>query len=360
MTPMTPARRAPHLLKALLLVVLMTAASFAQAADKTGYLGVHLQDLDSSMRTALQMGDESGVLINDVVDEGPAAKAGLEDGDVIVKFGKTKIEDSDALVEAVRDAQPGEKVELTILRGGKKKNVDVEIGERDDDVMVWTHPQLKMMKDGEGPHGFRWFQGKDGDGDIEIMTDGDADVFFDGEDLAFFGNNDRGYLGIHLDNLNEQLGKYFEVDGGEGVLVTEVVEDSPAQKAGLKAGDVIVELDGAKIASTKELHQAMAKTEAEQKIKVTVSRKGDRKSFDVTLGEMPENEFFGQMKVLGGDDGHFQVRAPRMRMHRIERDGQPGQRRIVIEKQSDEMDDLRDEMQSLKKELKELKEELKK
>lgn len=357
MTAMNPARPAPFLLRSLLLIALLTLAGAVQAGETSGYLGVQLQDLKPALRTALQMDDETGVLVSEVVEDSPAQKAGLKDGDVILKYGDVEVEDSGDLSAAVRKTEPGQKVELTILRGGKTKKMDVEIGEMDQDF-VWTHPELKMLKDGDGPHGFRWIQRGDDGEDIEIITDGEASVFFD-DDVAIFPGRDRGYLGIHLDDLNEQLGKYFEVDGGEGVLVTEVVEDSPAAKAGLKAGDVIVELDGGKIASTSDLHEAMAGTRPEQEMKVKVLRKGDDKSFDVTLGEMPEQDFFSLRKGKGAGN-HFTVRAPRMRMERIERDGLPQQRRIIIEKQSDEMDSLRDEMKALKKELQELKDELKK
>ena len=71
-------------------------------------------------------------------------------------------------------------------------------------------------------------------------------------------------MGVNLDDLNEQMGEYFGVEGGKGALVTEVVEDSPAAKAGLKAGDVIVKLGEKDIDSSAALHKAMADTEPER------------------------------------------------------------------------------------------------
>jgi len=83
------AKRAPLLLMTLLFLI---AAPLAMADDDSGYLGVMLQDVSPSMAKALQLGDQTGVLINQVVEDSPAAKAGLQDGDVIVAFEGKSLE----------------------------------------------------------------------------------------------------------------------------------------------------------------------------------------------------------------------------------------------------------------------------
>ncbi len=107
----------------------------------SGYLGVMLQDLSPAMAKALQLGDQSGVLVSDVVDDSPAAKAGLQDGDVIVAFAGKPLSDYDSLTAAVRAAKPGEKVDVTVLRDGKKKTIKVELGEREDDDVRLAHEE---------------------------------------------------------------------------------------------------------------------------------------------------------------------------------------------------------------------------
>ena len=365
MSPISVGSRAPYLVFALLTLILQLSAPRAQAAQP-GYLGVHLQELDSSMAKALQLDDESGVLISEVVEDGPAAKAGLEDGDVILGFDGKDIGTTSDLMKAVRKSEAGDEVELKILRGGKEKSFDVTLGEREENEFVWsTHSKHgKILEGDDGVHAYRWHHDGDGDIDIEMMLP-HGENFPGGKNFFVIGgDDDRGFLGVHLDDLGEQMAEYFGVDGG--VLVTEVVEDSPASEAGLKAGDVITKLDGEEIADAGALHEWMAGTEAEQKIKVEVRRKGDRKSFDVTLGEAPERDIMANVKVFG-DDGHFNVKAPKILMKKLHgdgnaffHDGDGEEHSIVIERHGEDMDELREELKELKKELKKIQEELKK
>ncbi len=363
MSPISARSRAPHFAFTLLALTLLVGAPVSQAADSSGYLGIQMQDLDSSMAKALQLDEESGVLISEVVEDSPAEKAGLEDGDVILRFDGKDIESAGDLMKAVRKSNAGDEVELKVLRGGKKKSFDVTLGEREDNQFAFQHRKLKEMlheRNGEG------------DFDIDIVAPDSED--FPGEENVFFfgGGGDHGFLGIQLEDVNEQLAEYFDVDGG--VLVTEVVEDSPAAEAGLKAGDVIVKLDGDTIEDGSALREWMSETEAEQKVEVEVSRKGDRKRFDVTLGEAPEHEVTANIRYFDDND-HFSVPAPRVLMKRMPhfghggrhgednvwfQDGDEGERSIVIERHGEEMDELRGELKELREELKKIREDLKK
>ncbi len=348
-------------------VALLVSVSVAQAGDDEdkGYLGVMLQKITPSMSKALQMGDQSGVMINEVVDDSPAAKAGLEDGDVILEFNGKTISDDNDLVKAVRATSPGDNVKVVVLRGGKNKNLDVEIGKHESKNVFF------MSEDGDvhAPH-FKHFE-KDGN-KVIVMSDDDDDVYAwtMGEDMPFGLN--RGYMGVHLDDLNEQMGEYFGVEGGKGALVTEVVADSPAAKAGLKAGDVIVKVGEKDIASSGALHKAMTDTEPEQQMAVKVVRKGNSKDLSITLGEMPEDAFTKHIEILGEDDNHWSIHtAPRMMKHfgdhddvdvRVIRRGAPDDDLEWHEmgKTDEELEEMREELDKMRQELKEMKKELKK
>ena len=364
MSTFSAGKRAP--LFVLFLVFLFTS-SLALAGDKSGdesgYLGVYLQDLEPSMMKALQMDDKSGVLISDIVDDSPAEQAGLEGGDVILVFNGDDMESAKALTKAVSRAGPGEKVKVIVLRDGKEKTIEVELGEREEDHAVWNIGEFKELHEMKDHEGFEGFEG------MKWIGEGDHDLR-----KIFIGGGDRGFLGIHMDDLNEQLGEYFGVEDGEGVLVTEVVEDSPAAKAGLQAGDVIVKLDGEMVASGGDLHDALTGSEADQVVKVEVRRKGDKKNFEVTLGEAPENEFIRKIEILG-DDHNFKVKSPRMKKHMAPHfkhqeklhDGDHDvyffndddeKHRIVIERRQGDLDELREELQEMKKELKKMQKEL--
>jgi len=310
----------------------------ALAAD-SGYLGVMLQDITPAMAKALQLGDQSGVLVSDVVDDGPAEKAGLQDGDVIIAFAGKPLSDYESLTEAVRAAKPGDKVDVTVLRDGQKKTIQVELGERKDNTFAWT------TKDGNNV--MKWVQklhdGDDGDYDIRVI------------------GADRGWLGVGIDDLSPQLGEYFGVEDGNGVLVSSVEDDSPAAKAGLKAGDVIVKIDGDEVEDTGDLYGALAGTKADQKVKIEYQRKGKKQTAEVTLGEMPEGELPSAL-YFGGDDDHIVMKGPKGMFRTM-----PGthgdhwrmmadpHRRIEVIR---EMDDAQGDLKQMRKELDQLRDEL--
>jgi len=108
--------------------VLVFAAAGDSAAAKRGWLGVYTEDLTQPMLVALDV--DHGVLITDVAGESPAARAGLQVGDVILSLDAEKVSDGSALRWAVRD-RPEQKVELTIRRKGKDKRLEATLGTRE-------------------------------------------------------------------------------------------------------------------------------------------------------------------------------------------------------------------------------------
>jgi C-terminal processing protease CtpA/Prc len=310
------------------LVFLLSAPLALADNHSSGYLGVMLQEISPSMAKALQLDGKSGIMINNVIKDSPAAKAGLEDGDIILMFKGDAVESTGAFTKAVRAAKPGEDVEMIIIRNGKKQTVKVELAEHDQDEVSWfsqgddNEHEVIIKKLKEGPRG----------------------------NIAFFSQNDRGFLGVHLDGIEGQMADYFEVDGG--ALITEVNEDSPAAKAGLKAGDVIVKVDDMEIGDESDLHKAMQDTKPEQEVKVQVIRKGDKKTMKVTLGEMPDNMGFENIEIFT-DGIHKSLRAPKMLYH-----GKGQGNTWTIH--GDEMESMKKELQEMKKELQEMKKELKK
>jgi predicted metalloprotease with PDZ domain len=357
------AKRTLVLMMSLALLVSVSVAQAGEDEDQ-GYLGVMLQELTPSMSKALQMGDKSGVMINEVVDDSPADKAGLEDGDVILQFNGKTISDDGDLVKAVRATSPGDNVKIVVLRNGKNKTLPVEIGKNEAKNVFF----LSEDGDAHAPH-FKQFE-KEGN-KVIVMSDGDDDVYTwtTGENMPFGMN--RGYMGINLDDLNEQMGEYFGVAGGKGALVTEVVEGSPAAKAGLKAGDVIIKLGEKDIESSGALYKAMADTEPEQQMAVKFVRKGQTKDLSITLGEMPEDTFSKHIEILGDDDDNWSIHtAPRMMKHfgdhgdvdvRVIRRGAPegdfewqemDEAEGELKEMHEELDKMRQELQEMKKELK--------
>lgn len=345
--------------------LILTAPMALADEEKSGYLGVVLQDITPSMAKALQLGEKSGVMVTEVVADSPAAKAGLDDGDIIMMFQDQATLDYQALTAAVGQAKPGEKVKLVILHNGKEQTLWVELGEREE-KNTWTVA---------GDKDVYYFKG-DGDEDIHVEMlkdfhgDGDGEhqviikKMIDGEhgEVAFFGNVDRGFMGVQLDDIEGQMAQYFGVENG--ALITEVNGDSPAAKAGLKAGDVIVKIGDQDIDSPGAVHKAMADTKPEQEVKVKVVRKGDSKTLNVTLGEMPESSVMKNIQIYTSGDDHFSVHAPKMLFHGkdggVHRAPPMPSKELEWVHENGELEEVKKELKELKKEIEKMKKELKK
>jgi predicted metalloprotease with PDZ domain len=226
-------------------------------STKEGWLGVYVQEITKEIQEAMNLESEEGVLVRDVVDNSPADKAGIKNGDVILVFNGEKINDSEHLIELVRKTSPDDKVELVILRDGKEKTLTITLGEapenklREPELPEFNPPAVRPPKIKPEIYKFSAFSGV--------------------------------RIGVKVEDLTEQLGDYFGVKHGEGTLITEVDEDGPAYKAGLKAGDVIVEADGKKIENTEDLIGTISDKKEGDKVEIKVLRDQKPQSFTVEV-----------------------------------------------------------------------------
>ncbi len=116
--------------------------------------------------------------------------------------------------------------------------------------------------------------------------------------LIKHGKVTRGFLGIDIQDVNESVAKAMKLNTAEGALVGDVNKDSPAEKAGIKVGDVITAVNGQKVESSDELRNTIAGIEPGTTVKITLNRKGDEKTVEVTLGERPSDE-----QLVQGENG---------------------------------------------------------
>ena len=276
------------------------------------FLGVYLQDLDRDTQEALELDSRQGALVEDVVEDGPAAKAGMKAEDVIIVFDGKKVSDSGDLREFISDRKAGEEVKVVVVRDGKEKNLTVRL---DKGQASWVDVErIEKM----------------------IPRVGDSRTF----SFSMPGFN-RPRMGVQITDLSEQLGEYFGVTDGQGALITEVVEESPAQKAGLKAGDVIVKIDTDDIENTSDVYEALEDFEGGEKVAVDVLRKGQKKSFALELSQ-PERVHAEARTPRAGDDDNL----------RIFRNNDSGNQELKAE-----MERLQEELKALKDELRQLRED---
>ena len=254
----------------------MRAAPFVVRGGAEGgsYLGVYIAEVDTEDVTRLDLDRERGALIEEVSEDGPAQKAGLLKDDVIVEWNGSAVESAAQLQRLVRETPAGREVELKVVRDGRKRDVRVTIGERESLVRGFSFrgPSPEQLEQGLRRGGER----------LRLHAPGlERGVF------AIMGG---GRLGVGIQSMGEQLGEYFGLSGRTGVLITSVTDDSPAAKAGLKAGDVILSLDGDAIDGTGELARTIREAD-EGPMRIGILRDRQERTITVELPEAPDFEW---------------------------------------------------------------------
>ncbi len=290
----------------VLVAVLCVAPAVAGDGDKEierqvyifssggSWLGVSVGDVDEDRAAELGLDEAAGAEIQSVVPDSPAAEAGLAEGDVILEYQGTRIEGVRQLTRMVRETPAGRITNLQVFSGGSTRMVQVKVAKREHqwDVqheggMHFEHFEMPEMPEFDIPH-------------IEIPEINIPGI------MAFGGLPSSARLGVVVDNLNGQLGDFFGIEGGKGVLVRSVMKGSRAENAGIKAGDVIIEIDDVSISDSSDLRLALRERRGES-LQVTVVR--DRRQQRLSVAA-PEKKERGQSESGGyiwhGDDGEDQ------------------------------------------------------
>lgn len=194
-----------------------------------GFIGAVIQNLTKDLAASFNYDSDYGVLIGDVTDDGPAAKAGLKSGDIVRKIDGKKMKNSSELRNAVATTKPDSTVEFEIFRDGKIQIVEVRIGLLDDKVMVASN------------------------GDTSVSTD----------------------LGMTVQTVTPRIAEALGYsESQKGVVITEVEPGSLAASAGLRKKDIIVKLNGEDIEDTGGFREVLNKYDAKQGLRFQVKTEG--------------------------------------------------------------------------------------
>jgi serine protease Do len=308
--------------------------TFAGRRGARTWLGVILIDVTPEKARELKLPGEYGAIVSEVKPDSPAAKAGLAANDVILEFAGERVRSMAQLMRLVRETPPGRTVSLEVSRDGQQRTLSVKLEARGEDSFgSWVRPMPPMPRVTVGPH-------------IEIP----------GFDFDFGPSQPR--LGISADNLTAQLADYFGVKEGKGVLVREVKPGSPAEKAGLKAGDCIVRVDDAEIGAVGDLRRKLGNHPGEKKEHtLTVVRDRQEQTLKVVI-ERPErftrpetaddyDEYFGD---LGEEIAELQNYAPQAQAEaeRVKREleAQGSQWQAQMQEQKAKLEQLQKELSS--------------
>lgn len=238
--------------------------TFSFFVDGGGFLGVYGEDINRENMGRYRLSEPRGVGITQVVQDSPAAKAGLRKDDVILRLDGENVTSVRKLNRLVSEIAPDHSVRITISRNGAEQEISATMGKRNTPSSV-----RDLMS--QQPKTWKW------EGPLF-----DKDTFPDANknDLTFFFGNSRR-IGVSTVELTKQLAEYFGITGGRGVLVTSVSEDGPAAKAGIKAGDVITAVDGEAIDSPGDISSAINRKK-EGDVTLTVIRNRTQQTIRVT------------------------------------------------------------------------------
>jgi len=195
-----------------------------------GYIGVSIQSITPDIAKAMNLAQNTGALVADVVAGGPADKAGIKAGDVIVSFDGKQVKDSHDLPALVAGTTLGKEVPIEVVRDGKERKFDTVIAKlKSDDT-----PSEESARPAQG----KW--------------------------------------GLQLQNLNPQLARELGLKNDQGVIVAGIEPDSPASRAAINRGDVIVEVNRQQVKSVNELKDKIAKSAGDSLLLLVRNAQGTR------------------------------------------------------------------------------------
>ena len=250
-----------------------TVPEVAEVESSPGrsYLGVGVVDLNSDRVQALKLKDDRGVEISQVDQDAPAGKAGLKEHDVIVGFNGTPVESQEQFKRLMRETPPGRAVSLEIMRDGQQQTVKVQLADRKKlESTVWPHESRDFA--------FAPMPAMPAMPPMPPMPDYPR-AWTDRTITRV-----RSVSGATLESLTPQLGDFFGVKNGEGMLVRSVQKGSPAESAGLRAGDVVVRVGDQKITDSSDWSEAL-RNGKNGKISVVIVR--DKKEQTLSLSVPP-------------------------------------------------------------------------
>jgi serine protease Do len=207
-----------------------------------GWLGVSVQDVTEDIAQNLSLKESKGALVGDVVPGDPADRAGIRAGDILYEMDGKKIEDSHDLLRHVASLPIGKEIAVKAFRDGEFKSFKVMISERKDDK------------------------------NKESISKNDSQQNF----------------GFSVQEITPEIAQKRGISDPTGIIVTKVAENSPASDAGIKAGDLILQINKKRISSVKSFSDEIAKHQSSGTLLLLIKR-GDR-SFFVTLKESSQDE----------------------------------------------------------------------
>jgi serine protease Do len=234
--------------------------------DGSSWLGVETHEVTAEKAKELKLSAERGVVLGKIIPDSPAAKAGLKENDVVTEFNGQRVEGASQFRRMIHEIPAGRTVQLSVWREGRAQTLSVTLGKAGERRRAW-----KMAT--PGTFAFR----------MPEMPEIPEIPSMEWSGSMLLGGQPR--LGIDAEDLSGQLGTFFGAPDGEGILVREVNPGSPAEKAGVKAGDVITSLNGERLHSLGDLRGKLSakRDEKDKTVKLGLLRNKSEISLTVEL-----------------------------------------------------------------------------
>ena len=238
------------------------ARSVTVVSDRPAYLGIGAKDIDSERAGALKLKEVRGAEVTSVLDDSPAAKAGFKEGDVVLEYNGQAVEGSAQLTRLVHETPVGRQVKVVVWRNGASQTLTATLEAGKNMVFggggTWVMPEVRMPE-------------------ITIPPIPPIDI------PRFEMSYQNPMLGIYGESLGQQqqLAEFFGVK--DGVLVKSVGKNSGAEKAGIKAGDVIVKVEDSSISSSRDITNALRANRSKKTVTVIVVRNKKEMPLTVTI-----------------------------------------------------------------------------
>jgi serine protease Do len=233
------------------------------------WLGVETQEVTAENAKELKLPAERGVVVAEVTKDSPAAKAGLKEKDVITEVNGQRVEGAAQFRRMIHEIPAGRAAQLTVWREGRAQTLSATLGKAEE-----RHDKWMSGTPTPGAFAFRMPE-------VQIPEMPSMDLG-EGMGMVIAG---RPRLGIDAEDIGGQLGSFFGAPDGEGILVRSVNGGSAAEKAGMKAGDVISTFNGERVRSLGDLRQKLASQNDAKTAKIGVLRNRSEVTLSVELPE---------------------------------------------------------------------------
>ncbi|MEI0492303.1 DegQ family serine endoprotease [Brachyspira intermedia] len=198
-----------------------------------GYLGIYLQDIDENLSRGLNVKQNSGVYVSEVIPDSPAAKGGLQDGDIIIEYDGEKMTKSGDLFNKVATTKVGKEVNVKYLRNGRERSTKITIEARVEDEEVV--PTRQSQNNSQG--------------------------------------STRSWMGLDVSNITPEISQRLQIRSNErGVVVLNMTQNSKAYQYGLRPGDVIKAINGITISNTDDYDNFVKSYGNDKSFTITIKR----------------------------------------------------------------------------------------